>query len=538
MTATSQDDDNNDDTDGHPLLNRTDSTRQTPSKKLAKMENLRQYFSSLPVVNLMASMMNYPQKHIKILDPEAGAGPLFTACVQRICSGTRQLPPNSIQVVAYETDDLLFDSISASMEQIGDVCRGMGVEFSGKLVKKDFIEDYAVAAAASSSSSNALSNDGYFTHIVLNPPYKKIDVSSKTYNTLRDARLQTTNMYSALIAISNNLLAPGGQMTFISPRSFCYDTYFHPFRKDFLKAMSPRRIHLFSSRTSESSSSSSSSSTPSPSSHDDRVLQENVIICARKKVTNHHDAVVSSSITPTGEIMARTHVKTSNIIFDGDPQMFIHIVPDEVGAQISQRMRSLPCTLQDIGMGVSTGKVVDFKIRDELRFSDQRDAVPLVRPFNITPDGTIRFPGHSKKHCNFIMQNQKSRKTLVANGNYILVKRYTTTEQKRRVVASIWTKDNYDSEMVGFEKRVNYFHSNGSGLADSSIARGLWAFLNSGMVDSYFRQFNGSTQVSTTDLMYLRYPSKRQLGVLGGSAVPGMSQDEIDRLVDDNLVIF
>ena len=44
------------------LLERTDIVRQSLSKKLAKKEKLRQYFSSLPIANLMASMMDYPQK--------------------------------------------------------------------------------------------------------------------------------------------------------------------------------------------------------------------------------------------------------------------------------------------------------------------------------------------------------------------------------------------------------------------------------------------------------------------------------------------
>ena len=64
------------------------------------------------------------------------------------------------------------------------------------------------------------------------------------------------------------------------------------------------------------------------------------------------------------------------------------------------------------------------------------------------------------------------------------------------------------------------------------MARGLCAFLNSSAVDAYFRQFSGNTQVNAADLRYLRYPSRRKLGMLGNSVVSGMGQDEIDRLVD------
>ena len=102
------------------------------------------------------------------------------------------------------------------------------------------------------------------------------------------------------------------------------------------------------------------------------------------------------------------------------------------------------------------------------------------------------------------------------------------------MTAAVWTQKNYNSKLVGFENRVNYFHRNSSPLADN-LAYGLWTFLNSSIVDIYFRQFNGSTQVNASDLKYLRYPDKLQLEVLGDSIMPEMSQDEIDKMVDDLL---
>ena len=55
---------------------------------------------------------------------------------------------------------------------------------------------------------------------------------------------------------------------------------------------------------------------------------------------------------------------------------------------------------------------------------------------------------------------------------------------------------------MGFENHLNYFHKKGRGI-DMPLARGLAAFLNSTLVDAYFRQFNGHTQVNATDLRSL-----------------------------------
>ena len=154
------------------VLNYADMKRQSISKTLLKKQKLEQYFSSAPLAHLMASMMDYPQREIRILDPGAGIGSLFVACVDEICK-VEQLP-RKIAVTAYEVDSILFDSLNDSLERVRDLCHRRGVEFSGNLERKDFIEDY--------SSGDAPNG---FTHVIMNPPYKKINVSSQTYEALR-----------------------------------------------------------------------------------------------------------------------------------------------------------------------------------------------------------------------------------------------------------------------------------------------------------------------------------------------------------------
>jgi adenine-specific DNA-methyltransferase len=85
---------------------------------------------------------------------------------------------------------------------------------------------------------------------------------------------------------------------------------------------------------------------------------------------------------------------------------------------------------------------------------------------------------------------------------------------------------------VGFENHLNYFHHRGGGL-DDRLAQGLAAYLNSTVVDSYFRQFSGHTQVNATDLRGLRYPSRGQLYKLAESADVGTrEQTAIDSAVE------
>src|SRR5579883_3060847 len=89
---------------------------------------------------------------------------------------------------------------------------------------------------------------------------------------------------------------------------------------------------------------------------------------------------------------------------------------------------------------------------------------------------------------------------------------------------------------IAFENHLNYFHCNGKGL-EPALARGLAAYLNSTLVDAFFRLFNGHTQVNATDLRNIKYPTLSQLRSLGeriGAQFPG--QSELDEFVREELL--
>ena len=56
------------------------------------------------------------------------------------------------------------------------------------------------------------------------------------------------------------------------------------------------------------------------------------------------------------------------------------------------------------------------------------------------------------------------------------------------------------------------------------------------MVDVYFRQFNGHTQVNATDLRSLNYPTRSELERLGEKISNlEMSQEQLDGIVEEEL---
>ena len=160
--------------------------------------------------------------------------------------------------------------------------------------------------------------------------------------------------------------------------------------------------------------------------------------------------------------------------------------------------------------------------------------MPLIYPCHFN-GGFVHWPKDNSRKPNAIISDERTCELLVPAGVYVLVKRFTAKEERRRVVACIYDPERIRAPLVGFENHLNYFHIQGHGMS-MSLAIGLAVFLNSTVVDVYFRQFSGHTQVNATDLRMLTYPTKPALECLGHKIDdPGMPQPDLDGLVEQEL---
>ena len=212
----------------------------------------------------------------------------------------------------------------------------------------------------------------------------------------------------------------------------------------------------------------------------------------------------------------------SEIVHPDDPQLFIRLPSSEHETEIASRMAVLPTDLKALGLTVSTGRVVDFRAAAWLRADPERSAVPLLYPQHLR-SGRASWPLPDCRKPNAIVRAPDTESLFVPMGNYVLVKRFTAKEERRHVTATWLRADDLDAEVVGFENHLNYFHKAGSPL-DPSAAAGLTCYLNSTLVDDYFRTFSGHTQVNAGDLRSLRYPEADQLVELS-KKLEGSSND-------------
>jgi adenine-specific DNA-methyltransferase len=483
------------------LRSKTDSIHQSA---------LGQFFTPPAIARFMASLSRLSRKQLRLIDAGAGVGALTAAWVDEICS--RVLRPEKIALTAFELDEKLLPALERTLAACQHSCEAAGISCTWEIRTSDFIE-----MAVESLDVNLFgAAGGRYDVAILNPPYKKINSESRARGLLRRLGIETSNLYAAFVALSTLLLDEAGELIAITPRSFCNGPYFLPFRKLLLSKLSFTRFHVFETRDQAF--------------RDDAVLQENIIFHAFKGLPQQSSVTISHSRTPSDQQVVELAVPFEKVIRTGDPQAFFHLVFDDDGHTVSKFMEALPCTLHELGLSISTGRVVDFRARQWLQMQPSPGSVPLIYSTHFDR-GLVRWPKPGSRKPNAIKSTNENTDLFVPAGIYVLVRRFSAKEEPRRVVAAIFDPDHVPCEVVGFENHLNYFHLNGSPL-ERLLAWGLAAFLNSSLVDAYFRQFNGHTQVNAADLRSLRYPNKNALIAIGRRIKELFpSQEDLDSLI-------
>lgn len=427
-----------------------------------------QFFTPQPIAQFMASLLQpTAQACPTILDPGAGIGLLGAAALAHLGDG---------RVTAYELEPEFQPALRQTLD---------GFDGQHRIESRDFIVD-AVAQLASNRSP-------IYDIAILNPPYRKIATSSVHRTLLRKIGVETSNLYTCFLACAVALCRPGAQVVAIVPRSFMNGLYFKPFRYWLLDRVALTHIHIFNRRDSAFS--------------DDGVLQENVVL--RLIVRGSQASVtVSASQDQSFSGLRSAVMPFDAIVTPGDAERFIHI-PNLDRPEVIN-LPGLP--LRDIGLDVCTGPVVDFRLREQLCESPEPGTAPLLYASHFV-GGVLQWPRETRKP-NAIRINAATQPWLMRNGCYVLLRRFTSKEEKRRVIAYLLPVNALPGEWLGIENHLNVIHQDRHGL-EPAVARGLCLYLNSQAVDDYFRTFSGHTQVNATDLRRLHYPSIEALRTLG-----------------------
>ncbi|GAB1475869.1 Eco57I restriction-modification methylase domain-containing protein [Bacillota bacterium] len=467
-----------------------EKTREDKSK-------LGQFMTPGSIAKFMAQLFTFDtHEDIKLLDAGSGKGALTDAVIDLVAA---TCPRKNLSITQFEIDESLTSYLRAKYENYSELKYDLQVS--------DFVEQAAEWISKSESP---------YTHAIQNPPYRKINTNSRYREQLRLAGIETVNLYSGFVALALLLLRKGGELVVIIPRSFCNGPYYKPFRKLIFGAVSIDRIHLFDSRNKPFK--------------DEDVLQESMIIKFTKTQQRQFVTVSNSTDDTFSDIDVRQY-DFSDIVKPDDPEMFIHIPNGKHHQTIMDYEKEL-VSLSELGVTISTGPVVDFRMKEYLSPMPETGAVPLIYPGHFN-NRELHWPKKNFKKPNAIQRNSNTRKWLYpAKGTFVVVNRFSAKEEKRRVVANIIETDYFDCDQIGIENHLNVFHISKTGLS-RTFAYGLAMYLNSKLVDNYVRVFNGHTQINATDLRSLKYPRIEALEQLGEFYLKSrsISDDEVDRKV-------
>jgi len=459
------------------------------NKTLLERKLWGQFYTGAAVSNFMASWIQNPkQKHLRLLDAGAGTGILTVSsalhCLSKGCL--------SVHATLYESDAESTIHLEEAMVMVQDIFSAHQASFSFEIHHKDFI-------MARPDKDETLKP---FDIAVINPPYFKYKVKESPYGKyLSDLYSGDPNIYASFLAVTLACLRSGGEMIAITPRSFTNGLYFKGFRTYLLAHSALHRIHVFKRRDKVFQKGKSS------------VLQEN-IICQFIKGSTTREVAITSSDCDAVMNAANSDKYSADLIIDlSNEHQMIRIPETGEEAKLLKQAESLQSTFERSGYYISTGRVVEHRAREYVvEPAVTQSSVPLYRPHNVMPLKAVWTGGH-KKDVSFKLGSNKE-KYVLKNQTYVLLKRFSSKDEKRRLVSGVYSAEDHKCQYICFGNKVNYLGVQGE-IIDKDEAYGLSAIFNSQFMDNYFRCISGNTQVNATEIRIMRFPTRNQVKQIG-----------------------
>lgn len=430
-------------------------------------KNFGQFFTDINIAKFMTSLANINEelREIDILDCGSGNGILSISLLERL--DTLKLSLN-VNLHLYEIDQDIIDSLRSNIEVIQSHLKNIELSFS--IHQENFIVKNIKEK---------------FDFIISNPPYFKLNKSSAEAVKMSYVVHGQPNIYMLFMAKSIELLKDTGEMIFITPRSFTSGSYFKSFRRFFLDNANFEQIHIFNTRTKHFKSES--------------ILQETIIT---KIVKRQLDKVIISSSEDSGFNDYNEMKVENNLILDAhEPECVIKLPLDQYDINILKTFHRSTQTLQSLGYIVSTGKVVTFRSKELITNEHTKNTVPLIWMNNFK-NKQLEHPLDFGKEQYISTDNQS---LLIDKSNYIIIKRFSSKEQKKRINIGYIFKDKIEYAQIGLENHLNYLYRKDDEMSKKELMI-LGDFLDSELTDKYFRISNGNTQVNATELMNLPIP--------------------------------
>lgn len=468
-----------------------------------------QYFTPTPIARLLASFCDLSKERIRILDPGCGTAILSCALVEHLVELHNEI--KEIDLVAYETDLELIPYSQKALYYLSEWLLNKGIQLNYFLHNTDFVLENAIVLKENRLPSlfeETMSADKNFDIIISNPPYFKLSKDDKRVLVSQELVSGQPNIYSFFMGIAAKLLSENGELIFITPRSFASGNYFMAFRELFFKTVQIEKIHLFNSRKDTFNR--------------DSVLQETVVIKAIREKTDPNKKVRVSSSAGIKDIFEPSikYFTAEELIDLNSKAKILHLPTSDKEEKIMSLVSTWDNFLTDFNIKISTGPVVSFRAMKFIQNQYENGKVilaPLFWLHNVNKM-ILEWPKQLKEKGQFIRIENGSKSLLIPNKNYIFLRRFSTKDDKSRLIAAPYFCNYAKADYIGVENKVNYLYRMDGHLVRDEVV-GLCALLNSELFDAYFQIFNGNVNVSATELREMRFPPLNIIKEIGNRII-------------------
>jgi len=247
----------------------------------------------------------------------------------------------------------------------------------------------------------------------------------------------------------------------------------------------------------------------------DNVLQESVITHTQRSGVATPSTTITTSLGRDIPLKPdELTLPSAAILDDTSGDMVLRIPATAEDAAIMEAVESWPDRFAELGLQVSTGPVVLFRAEEFLLAKPGvKDTAPLIGPHNVRPFETV-WPLEKRGKPTAFRVCAASVKHLVPTRNYVLLRRFSAKEERRRLTASWFLHSPEAGSYLALENYINYvYHADRELTVDEVF--GLTALFNSALLDRYFRIISGNTQVNATEIRSIRYPAMKQVAMIG-----------------------
>lgn len=455
-----------------------------------KRKNHGQFFTSLPTACFMGTLANTQTDSVKVLDAGAGTGILAASIIEKLLA-IKSI--KHIHIDLYENNDFVLPVLKANVDEWLEQANKINKRLTANIINRDFLIDNEQKWA----DENYV---GEYDIIISNPPYKKISKSDAESTMMSKVVYGQPNTYFLFMAMAVKLLKNDGEFIFIVPRSWSSGLYFTAFRRYFFENMKVQNLHLFISRDKVFT--------------DENVLQEILILRAIKSSIAPQKIQITSCDGDQDFQNIRKFQVPYDICIQNQDLYFMFLPTSSDDVDVLNIIDSFPDNLIQLGFKLKTGLTVDFRSTQWLRSEPSEKAVPLLWAFHFN-GGRVHFPKDATTD-QYIMTDNKA--LLMPTSNYLLLKRFTSKEEKRRLQPAIVLKNDFSQwDFISTENHLNFI-TRVDGILSVDEVFGLYVIFASTLWDKYFRILNGSTQVNATEINAIPIPSLAEICILGAKA--------------------